>query len=367
MITRNKYFKTRSGKKIPLPVFFPDATQGVIKTLDSSDIETTKTPGILVNTYHLYYKLGKRVVKKHGSIGKFMSWKNGLISDSGGFQVMSLIKRGVVKGEIEDQGVIFRKTGKKKEVFSPEDSISFQMALKADMVVVLDDFTPPTADFDQAKQTVERTILWAKRSKDKFEQICQEKRIEKKDRPYLLAVVHGGKHMSLRKDCAQRLAEIGFDGFGYGGWPLKNDGSFDYDSAKVIAKNVPKDSFLYGLGIGKPDEIADCYKLGYQIFDCVLPTRDARHKRLYTFNADSIESIDLDQPKFYSFYTPDKEKYYADTRPVSRACDCLLCTRYSRSYLAHLFRIKEMTAGRLATIHNLRFYSILMEKLRELK
>lgn len=360
-----RYFKTRQGEKIPLPVFFPDATQGVIKTLDSSDIEATKTPGVLVNTYHLYHQLGKRVIKKHAGIGKFMSWNDGIISDSGGFQVMSLIKRGIVKGEIEDQGVVFRKTNKKKEVFSPEDSISFQMSLKTDMVVVLDDFTPPTAGYDQAKKTVERTILWAKKSKAEFEKICRQKKLSKKDRPYLLAVVQGGKHMALRKDCAQRLTEIGFDGFGYGGWPLKGDGSFDYDSAKIIADNVPKGSFLYGLGIGKPDEIAACFKLGYQIFDCVLPTRDARHKRLYVYNADSIDSIDLSQPKFYSFYTPDKEKYYADARPISQACDCLLCTRYSRAYLAHLFRINEMTAGRLATIHNLRFYSILMEKLRE--
>ncbi|MBU2592757.1 MAG: tRNA guanosine(34) transglycosylase Tgt [Patescibacteria group bacterium] len=372
MTIRKKYFKTLSGKRLPLPLFFPDATRGVIKTLDSADIENTKTPGILVNTYHLYYQLGRRVIKNHKGIGSFMSWNGGTISDSGGFQVMSLIKRGVVKGVIEDRGIVFKNTGKKKEIFSPEDSIKFQLELKTDLAVVLDDFTPPSADFDKAKETVERTILWAKKSKDEFEKLCRQRGLKKKDRPYLVAVVQGGKHLVLRKDCAQRLAEIGFDGYGFGGWPIKDDGRFDYDSAKVIADNTPKNSFLYGLGIGKPEEIVTCTKLGYQIFDCVLPTRDARHKRLYIFDADSIESIDINLPagrqantKFYSFYTPDKEKYYADRGPVSKACDCLLCSRYSRAYLAHLFRINEMTAGRLATIHNLRFYSILMEKIRE--
>ncbi len=365
MTTRKKYFKTLTGKKLPLPLFFPDATRGVIKTLDSTDIEATKTPGILVNTYHLYYQLGRRVIKNHKGIGNFMSWSGGLISDSGGFQVMSLVKRGVVKGVIEDKGIVFKNIGRKKEFFSPEDSIKFQLDLKTDLVVVLDDFTPPSADFDKAKETVERTILWAKKSKDEFEKICRRKGLEKKDRPYLVAVVQGGKHLPLRKDCAQRLAEIGFDGYGFGGWPIKDKGGFDYDSAKIIVDNVPKGSFLYGLGIGKPEEIVGCAKLGYQIFDCVLPTRDARHKRLYVFNAGSIESIDLSDPDFYSFYTPDKEKYYADRGPVSKVCDCPLCQNYSRAYLAHLFRIGEMTAGRLATIHNLRFYSLLMEKIRE--
>ena len=159
--------------------------------------------------------------------------------------------------------------------------------------------------------------------------------------------------------------KIGFDGFGYGGWPINDNGDFDYESAKTIAENTPSDYFLYGLGVGKPEEIVELTKMGFNIFDCVLPTRDARHKRLYVYNADSIESINIDKPDFYSFYTPDKEKYYKDTSPVSSACDCTLCRKYSKAYLAHLFRVGDFTAGRLATIHNLRFYSILVEKLQE--
>lgn len=359
-----QFFKTIDGKKLSLPVFFPDATKAVVKTLDSTDIEKTKTPGILVNTYHLYRELGKQVIEKHGGIRQFMGWEGAVISDSGGFQVMSLAKAGGKRGNITDKGVTFQPQGSKKIILTPEKSIRFQMLLKPDMVVVLDDFTPPGASYEQAKETVRRTILWARRSKEEFVHCCQEQGLTTENRPYILAVVQGGDYLDLRKECAQKLTEIGFDGFGYGGWPITEQGKFNYAVAKVIAAHTPKGYFLYGLGIGKPEEIVGCVDLGYHIFDCVLPTRDARHKRLYVYEADSIDTIDIRQPKFYSFFTPNKEKYYQDEKPVSTACDCLLCKNYTRAYLAHLFRIEDFTAGRLATIHNLRFYSILMEKLQ---
>jgi queuine tRNA-ribosyltransferase len=291
-----------------------------------------------------------------------MSWKGGLISDSGGFQVMSLAKASSKRGSVTDKGVTFQERGK-KILLTPEKSIEFQMLLKPDMVVVFDDFTKPNATYDEAKETVERTILWAKRSKKEFQRIC--KNLNEDKRPYILGVVQGGSYHDLRKECAKELAKIGFDGFGYGGWPMTEENVFDYETARLIADNTPKDYFLYGLGIGKPDEIVGCVDLGYHIFDCVLPTRDARHKRLYVYEAVSIEEIDIRKPKFYSYYVPDKEKHYHDNNPVSTACDCLLCHKYTRSYLAHLFRIEEITAMRLATIHNLRFYSILMEKLQK--
>jgi len=348
--------------KIPLPVFFPDATRAVIKTLDSQDIKNTKTPGILVNTYHLYRELGSRVLKKYGGIRDFMDWEGGVISDSGGFQVMSLVKRSG-KGSVTDKGVIFIHEGK-KIMLTPEKSIAFQMKLAPDMVVVLDDFTLNSDSYDKARESVDRTILWAKRSKDEFEKICKERGFTKRNRPLLLGVIQGGEHKDLRKDCAERLVKIGFDGLGFGGWPLDSKGKFNYEIAKLLADLTPEDYHLYGLGIGKPEEIVSLVQMGYDIFDCVLPTRDARHKRLYVYNADSIDKIDIHKNDFYSYYVPDKQKYYSDKNPVSTACDCLLCTNYSRGYLAHLFRIRELSALRLATIHNLRFYSILMERLR---
>jgi queuine tRNA-ribosyltransferase len=358
-----KYFKTKDGK-LPLPIFFPDATRGVVKTLDSVDIKNTKTPGVLVNIYHLYKELGGSVIKEHGGVRPFMNWGGAVISDSGGFQVMSLVKAGSQQGKVTDEGVTFYPERHQKILFTPEKSIRFQMLLKTDLLVVLDDFTHPKASYKEAKESVRRTIDWAKRSKEEFEKICQEKKLTKETRPYLIGVVQGGDFLDLRAECTKELVKIGFDGLGYGGWPITAEGKFNYNVPKVIAENSPKDYLLYGLGVGKPEEIVGCHKLGFEIFDCVLPTRDARHKRLYVYKADSIENIDVYAPNFYSYYTPDKEKYYRDKKPVSLACDCLLCQNYSRSYLAHLFRIKELTAMRLASIHNLRFYSILMEKLR---
>jgi queuine tRNA-ribosyltransferase len=360
-----KYFGC--GKtKVKLPVFFPDATRGFIKTLDAEDIRVTKTPGILVNTFHLYKDTGKRVLKKFDGIRNFMNWDGAVISDSGGFQVMSLIKNKVLKGKIIDKGVVYKSGKGKMKTFTPEDSIRFQMLLKSDMIVVLDDFTPPKASKNVAKKTVDRTVDWARRSKEEYMRICKKESLNEKNRPYILGVVQGGDYLDLRKECADRLLEIGFDGFGYGGWPLKEDGTFNYEVAECISEKTPKDYFLYGLGIGKPEEIVNLVKMGYGIFDCVLPTRDARHGRLYVFNADSINQIDLKRADMYSFYTPNKQKHYSDNDTVSTACDCLLCKNYSRAYLAHLFREKETTAMRLSTIHNLRFYSILMNKLKKL-
>ena len=360
------YFRSKD-KKISLPVFFPDATRAVIKAIDTSDLESTKTQGILVNTYHLYRELGDEVIKKFGGIREFMDWKGAIISDSGGFQVMSIVKSNPDSGSVIDKGVIFRESKKRKIIFTPEKSINFQMKLNCDMVVVLDDFTDPNSSYDEAKDTVERTIKWAKRSKEEFLKVCKEKKLPDGKRPYILGVVQGGKYQDLRKYCIEELVKIGFDGLGYGGWPINEEGNFDYESAETIAKYSPKNYLLYGLGIGKPEEIVKCVKLGFDIFDCVLPTRDARHKRLYVYNADTIDSIDIFSPDFYSYYVPDKEKYYKDDSPVSTACDCLLCKKYSKAYLAHLFRIKDLTALRLATIHNLRFYSLLMEKLNKNK
>ncbi|MBU1256453.1 queuine tRNA-ribosyltransferase family protein [Patescibacteria group bacterium] len=355
-----KFFKTIEDKKIPLPVFFPDATRAVLKTLDSVDITNTQTPGVLVNTFHLYLELGKRVLIKHGGVGNFMNWAGGIISDSGGFQVMSVIKANPAQGKVIDEGVIYRPSKNKKILFTPEESIKFQSHIKPDMLVVLDDFTPPQASREQAEDTVNRTIAWASRCKDEFQKIYAK--TPKAKRPYLLAVVQGGDYLDLRKYCAQELVKIGFDGFGYGGWPMRANGEFNYQVAQTIADCTPKDYLLYGLGIGKPDEIVKLVKMGYHIFDCVLPTRDARHQRLYVYTAKSIDQINLNDPKFYKYLVPTKQKYYSDTSPVSTACDCLLCTNYSKSYLSHLFKIGDSTAMRLATIHILRFYSLLMEK-----
>lgn len=363
-----KYFKSKNGK-ITLPIFFPDATRAVVRTVDSIDIHNTKTPGILVNTLHLFNKYGFEVIQKAGGVREFMNFHGGVISDSGGFQVGSLIKRKPKLGRVTDNGVIFKMQGETPSpkggevVLTPELSIKFQMSLGVDMVVSLDDFDAPNATFESAKESVERTIIWAKRGKEEFVRICNKKGLTAKNRPYILGVVQGGRYKKLRKYCINELVKIGFDGLGFGG-EEKVAGNINLDLARYIAKYTPKDYFLYALGVGKPHDIVNMSRIGWNIFDCVLPTRDARHGRLYIFKANSMNKIDVNKKDFYETYLPDKIVHLEETQPVSRACDCLLCTNYSRAYLAYLFKIKEITALRLSTLHNLRFYSLLIEKIR---
>ncbi len=356
-----KLFEYKGGR-LPLPVFFPDATRGVIRSLDTSDIENSQTKGILVNTYHLYKEVGLGNIRKLGGIRKFMDFNGAVISDSGGFQVGSLIKKNPKLGKITDKGVLFE-LDHRKIMLTPEESIRFQMELETDMVVALDDFDAPNATESENRKSVDRTILWAQRSKKEFEKICKELKLPDRSRPYILGVVQGGRNKSLRKHCLDALVDIGFDGIGYGG-EEKVHGSINLDLAGFIADNTPKNYFLYALGVGKPHDIVNMSRLGYNIFDCVLPTRDARHKRLYVYNFSSVDEININKKNFYSTFNPDRQAHLTDNSPVSTACDCLLCRRYSRAYLAHLFKIGDFTAGRLATIHNLRFYSILMDKIR---
>lgn len=361
-----KQFRYQKGtKKLPLPIFFPDATRGVVKTLDQVDVKNTKTPGVLVNTFHLLRDVGYKTIEKCGGIGKFMNYKGAIISDSGGFQAMSLAKKGEGKVKMTDEGVEFITPNKKSYMITPEESIKFQMALGTDLLVVLDDLRTSDESYESCQKGVKRTIDWAERCKKEFEKICSGNKLTGKTRPYLIGVSQGGYFKDLREKCVDALVKIGFDGIGYGGWVGSHSYSEMLEIAEVIAKRTPKNYFLYGLGLGKPDDIVKCVKMGYQIFDCVLPTRDARHKRLYVYNANSIDEIDVNGNNFYSYYVPDKAVNKNNSKPVSTACDCLLCKNYSRGYLYHLFKIGDMTAMRLASIHNLRFYSILMKKLEK--
>lgn len=270
---------------------------------------------------------------------------------------MSIAKKG--SGRITDEGVVFA-MDKVEHLLTPEESIRYQLTMKTDLCVVLDDFTPPEATFEEAEETVRRTTLWARRCKVEFEKIIEE---TGQARPYLVGVVQGGSYPELRKRSMQELMEIGFPAYGYGGWPMK-DGVFDEASARLMAETLPKEALLYGLGIGKPDDIVKCVALGWQIFDCVLPTRDARHGRLYVYMAESTDKIDVHAPSFYEYYNPTHASHKEEQIPVSTACDCELCRGYSRAQLYAMWKAKDKAVLRLATIHNLRFYAILMEKLR---
>jgi queuine tRNA-ribosyltransferase len=355
-------FRRLDGTTLPYPLFFPDATRGEVRQLSWDDVKKVGLPGILVNTFHLLRLVGAEKTLSAGGIHSYLKWDGAMISDSGGFQVMSIAKKNGGNSTVTDLGVTFELDGVKHH-FTPEDSIKYQLAMRTDLMVVLDDFTPPDATHEEAEITVTRTTLWAKRCKETFLAECGRLNIPEAKRPYLIGVVQGGDFPDLRMRSIKELTKIGFDGYGYGGWPMK-EGKFDTATARLLAENLPKDTVLYGLGIGKPDDIVTCVRLGWQIFDCVLPTRDARHGRLYVYTAATMKQIDLTQEKFYEYYNPRQALHLEEKMPVSSACDCELCTTLTRAEFATMWREKDERVLRLATIHNLRFYAVLIEKLR---
>jgi queuine tRNA-ribosyltransferase len=355
-------------KKIPFPTFFPDATRGVIRGLDSCDLKAAKVEGLIVNTYHLMTQPGTTVLEEIGGIKKFMNWDGWVVSDSGGFQLLSMIYRNASLGKITADGVTFYRGSKgrrKRYHFTPEKSIQVQFSIGSDILICLDDCPSATANQEENEISVKRTIQWAKRCKEEYLKQLDLCKIDGSHRPHLFAVIQGGNDKNLREKCANELMKIGFDGFGFGGWPLGRQGNLNTEILSFTANLMPDNLPKFALGVGNPQAIVEGFKMGYNIFDCVLPTRDARHQRLYVFSEDP-EKIDILDPKeIYQYLYILREKYVRDDKPISEFCDCYTCKNYSRSYLHHLFKIEDSLAGRLATIHNLRMYTRLIENLRK--
>lgn len=364
MIDRVQKIKVK-GEQLDLPVFYPDATRGVIRSLDSQDLENTQTKGLIVNTYHLLSQPGTEALSEIGGIKNLMGWNNTIISDSGGFQMFSLIQKNPSLGKITQDGVTFNlhtKGGRKKYLITPEKCIQIQFDIGSDIMIVLDYFTPFKADDLLIKRSVDWTIEWAKRCKEEFEKQCEIRGLDENSKPLLFGVVQGAHSKSERERCAVELEKIGFDGYGLGGWTFNDKNEIDLEIIEHIAKVTPGTKPRYGLGIGSPQSVVDCVRLGYGIFDCVLPTRDARHERLYVFNKNPDEIKDIFNEKdWYSYLYITREKHSRENAPISEYCDCHTCQNYSRAYLHHLFRIGDSLAWRLCTIHNLRMYSKVME------
>jgi len=350
--------------EIRLPAFLPDATQGVVKTVDAEDLVQCGVEAVMVNTLHLSTSPGTSRVAALGGVHRFMGWPGPIASDSGGFQVFSLIARNSKLGTISKDGFLYRfdKTQEKK-ILTPEKCIRKQFDLGADLLFCLDHCTHPDEDLSVQRQSVEHTVAWARRCKAEF-----EKRLAKVDanslRPRLFAVVQGGADPELRRICIEQLLEIGFDGFGYGGWPIDDTGAL-VEMVASVAEQIPSSFPKHALGIGKPDNIVRAWASGYDLFDCVLPTRDARHKRLYVFKPGWENRCAKADDLYDHLYLQDAKHGGVDA-PLEEGCDCLTCRRYSRAYLHHLFAANEPLASRLATLHNLRFYMRLMAHLRTL-
>jgi queuine tRNA-ribosyltransferase len=333
-----------------LPAFFPDATYGKIVSLENRYLKKTKTQGLVVNAYHLFNRGMVPAIKKAGGIHNFIGFQKPIISDSGGFQVMSLIHKTPNLGKITEKGAIFTNNGRKIEL-TPEKCIEIQLDIGSDIVMCLDDCTKPELNIKEQSKSVERTIRWAKRCRIHFDKLTKNN----KKKPLLFAIIQGGENKKLRKKCAEYLLRIGFDGYSFGGWPVKK-GKLLKDILKYTSSLIPDKFPKYAMGIGKPQDVVECVKLGYTLFDCVIPTREARHRRLYIFHKNPKKNFE----KSFSFIKLNL-KSKNSSKKISNFCDCELCSKYNRKELFQMFKNKEEKAKTLSTIHNLRFYSMLME------
>ncbi len=347
------------------PAFLPDATFGYVRSVSPQDLLTCSVDAVVMNTFHLMQKPGSSTVQSLGGLHKMSAWQRPIITDSGGFQAYSLIRQNASFGSISEKGLAFQPEGaSRKFLLTPEKSIQLQVSFGSDVVICLDDCTHVDAPDEQQSLSVSRTINWAKRSRTEFDRLLDEKGINIEDRPRLFAVIQGGGSKDLRKQCADRLLEIGFDGYGYGGWPLDGQGNLLEDMLVYTRQLVPDVYNLHALGVGHPYNVFACARMGYALFDSAMPTRDARHGRLYTYS----EPPDTLQPglhdKWMKYYYVNDDKHIKDSKPVSEYCDCPTCRQFSRGYLRHLYKQNDSLYLRLATMHNLRFMTQLTERLR---
>jgi queuine tRNA-ribosyltransferase len=355
---------TRRGT-LPIPTFLPDATRAGVRGVSSEDLRGVGVEALVVNAFHLLRRPGGRVVQAAGGVHRFMGWTGPVLSDSGGFQVWSLIRQDPARGVIRDNEVIFREpsTGEKWNL-TPERVVQLQFRLGSDIAVCLDDCTDAEAPESEQARSVERTVRWARRSRDEYDRLVAGMRAPELP-PRIFAVVQGGNLESLRRECAAALAGIGFDGYGFGGWPFGADGSLLAEPLRWVADALPASAPKHALGIGRPDHLVRAFELGYTLFDCALPTRDARHARLYAFRPGYPER-DVRGGSFFRAVHLLDARYRTDHAPIEDGCDCPACAQLSRAYLHHLFKVGDTSAERLATLHNLRFYVRLTDALRKL-
>jgi len=338
--TAHGFFKT--------PSFMTIATRGAVKTLEAQEVKALGADIILSNTYHLYLRPGLEVLGKHKGLGTFMKWSGPILTDSGGYQVFSLAKI----RKLTEAGAEFKDplTGK-VHTLTPEKVIDIQHVVGSDIMMVLDECPPYPATRSYVQKSMELTTRWALR--------CfahkQKKRIRNQK---LFAIVQGGTYLDLRAKHAKELAQYTFDGYAIGGLAVGEPEEKMYASIKAAIEFLPKDKPRYLMGVGYPHQIVRAVKLGVDMFDCVLPTRNARHGNLFVWKNFSLKG------KFYGTLNIRNERFACDLRPIDPLCDCSTCKTYNRGYVRHLFKIDEMLGQKLATVHNVRFYQKLMEVLR---
>jgi queuine tRNA-ribosyltransferase len=327
-------------------IFMPDATRGAVRYLTTKQLRETGTKAIVTNTLHLLIHPGPETIQQLGGIKEMMGWDGIVLTDSGGFQVFSLLHSKKWRGKVHENGATF-KSPREGNIYelTPESSIDIQMKIGSDVLVCLDDCRDTNISRKEAEKSVERTLKWARRGKDHFERVYGG---TKKTGKLLTAVVQGANFLDLREYCAKELVKIGFGGFNFGGYVVDGDGKLVEEEMVAVIENVPKDSIRYAMGVGKPEDIVRANEIGFNLFDTVLVTRNARHGTLYT--SEGILRI-------------KNSEMAKDIKPVDLNCTCECCLNYSRAYLHHMMKNNEATALTLSTIHNLTYYQTLMRGL----
>jgi queuine tRNA-ribosyltransferase len=311
-------------------------TQATVKSISPDELHDLDAQIILSNTYHLYLRPGSPVIKRLGGIHRFMHWDRALLTDSGGYQVFSLAKM----RKIEEQGVVFQShLDGARHMLSPELAIRIQLELGSDIAMCFDECTPYPADYAYVRDSMERTVRWAKRCRQAHEPSGQA----------LFGIIQGGVHLDLRRTCLEKLLEIDFDGYAIGSLAVGEPKQAMLAVLEDLPARLPRDRPRYLMGVGTPEDLVEGVRWGFDLFDCVLPTRNARNGMLFTARGN----IQI------------KNSCHADDdQPIDPGCRCYTCTRFSRAYLRHLFMARELLAYRLNTLHNLHYYLDLMARMR---
>ncbi|CDF58338.1 tRNA guanosine(34) transglycosylase Tgt [Thermobrachium celere] len=323
---------------IETPIFMPVGTQATVKTMTPEELKEIGAQIILSNTYHLYMRPGEKLVEKAGGLHKFMNWDRPILTDSGGFQVFSLSKL----RDITEEGVTFRShIDGSKHFISPEKAIEIENALGADIIMAFDECLPYPCDYDYAKNSLYRTIRWAERC------LKAHKNTEKQA---LFGIIQGGMYRDLREESVREMIKLDFPGYAVGGLSIGEPKDIMYEVLDWTVHLLPENKPRYLMGVGSPDALLEGVIRGVDMFDCVLPTRIARNGTVFTSKGKLVVR---------------NAEYAEDFRPLDEECDCYACRNYTRAYIRHLFKAKEILGARLTTIHNLRFLLRLMENVRQ--
>jgi len=336
-------------RTIQTPVFMPVGTAGTVKAVPQDTLESLGAEIILGNTYHLYLRPGHEVIRRLGGLHRFISWPRAMLTDSGGFQVFSLS----ALRKVSDEGVRFRShLDGSSHFFTPEHSMDVQIALGADIAMAFDECTEYPADRPRAEESLRLTMAWARRSLDHFrshrDEVVWGDELQGQNQN-LFGIVQGGMYIDLRRQCAERLVEMDFDGYAIGGLSVGEPRDLTLEMIAQVLPLLPKDKPRYVMGVGYPDEIEQYARMGVDMMDCVLPTRAARHGLLFT----SEGRLNIKAKRFAE-----------DQLPPDPNCNCPVCRRYTRAYLRHLMQAGESLSATLNTIHNLAYYLGIMERVR---